>query len=347
MPTATPDPSVLKRDARRLANEAAAYYAAGHYKAAIRTYLQAIAAQGHPNAGLEHDIALAYTSDRNYDQAIVHYRKSLAIENDSGTRTNLAWVYYRSDLCPAAIQEALRALRLADEPYSDGTRAHASANQVAARCYEEQGNLTQALEHVAEALTLAQLHQHPADDIDELAAKLNKLTALTRQPDPTPNYGAAPTAMLTWTSEQDAFWIPYPGGCHHLELQEDGWWVNDQRCTLDTLIGIAIREWPPSQNLVSLDIDEWVDGIAEDWGDNPGYRDLYRDRVHTQQGRTLELIRWKFDYRDGTPGTSVAGFYIHPNTGALFRVRLHYAAENWERNRPIVDFVLNNFTVLR
>lgn len=338
---------MLTSDARRLANEADAFYDAGHYKAAIRTYLQAIDAQGHPNAYLEHEIAAAYNRDRNYEQAIVHYRKSLDIENDSSTRTNLAWVYYRSDLCPEAIREALRALQLPDEAYSGGTRAHVSANKLVARCYEDQGDLTAALEHADEALTLAQLHQHPADDIDDLTAEVNKLTALTRQPDPTPNYGTPPTGMLKWTSEQGAFWIPYPGGCHHLELQEDGWWVNDQRCSAEVLIRVTIREWPPSRHRVNLDIDEWVDDIADDWGDDPGYSGMYRDRVHTQQGRTMELIRWKFNYGDGTPGISVAGFYIHPHTGALFRIRMHYATETAAQNRPIVDFALKYFTVLR
>ena len=310
-------------------------------------YLQAIEAQGHPNANLEHQIALAYSSDRNYDQAIVHYQKSLDIENDSGTRTNLAWVYYSSELCEAAIREALRALRLPDEAYTGGTRAHVSANELAARCYEEQGDLTEALEHATEALTLARLHEHPADDIDDMTAKVNKLTSLTRQPDPTPYYGTPPTGMLTWVSEQDAFWIQYPGGCHHLELQEGGWWENDRRCTQDVLIRIFIREWPPDLQFADRDTAEWVDGIAEDWGDNPGYRDMYRDRIHTKQGRAMELIRWKFNYGDGTPATSVVGFYIHPDTGAIFRVTMNYAVETAAQNGPNVDFALKSFTVLR
>ena len=338
---------MLTSEARRLSNEANAFYDAGHYKAAIRTYLQAIDAQGHPNAFLEHEIAAAYASDKDYDQAIVHYQKSLDIENDSGTRTNLAWVYYRSGLCESAIREALRALGLPDEAYTGGTRAHVSANELAARCYEEQGDLTEALEHATEALTLAQLHDHPADDIDKLTSEVNKLTSLTRQPDPTPYYGTPPTGMLRWVSEQNTFWIQYPGGCHHLELQEDGWWQNDRRCTQDVLISITLREWPPSRNRASLDIDEWVDGIAGDWGDNPGYSDMYRDQIHTKQGRTMEVIRWKFNYSDGTPATSVVGFYIHPHTGALFRVRMHYATKTAAQNGPNVDFALKSFTVLR
>lgn len=310
-------------------------------------FQQAIDAQGHPNAHLEHQIALAYSRDENYDQAIAHYQKSLDIENDSGTRTNLAWVYYRKELCQSAIEEALRALRLSDEAYTDGTRAHVSANRAAARCYEQQGKLPEALEHATEALTLAQLHNHPADDIDELTAEVNKITSLTRQPDPTPNYGTPPTGMLTWESEQSAFWIQYPGGCHHLEMQDNGWWENDLKCTQDVLIRIYIKEWPPSLNRASRNTAEWVDEVAEDWGRDPDYSELYRDRLYTKQGRTMELIRYKFEYSGGTPGTSVAGFYIHPDTGALFRVRMHYATKTGEQNAPNVDFALKSFTVLR
>ena len=338
---------MLTREARRLANEAEGYYDAGHYKAAIRTYLQAIDAQGQPNAYLEHRIALAYSGDRNYDKAIIHYQKSLDIENDSGTRTNLAWVYYRNELCASAIQEAQRALRLPDEAYTGGTRSHVSANKVAARCYEQQGNLSEALKHATEALTLAQLNNYSADDIDELTAAVNKLTSLTRRPDPTPFYGTPPTGMLTWKSEQGAFWIQYPGGCHHLELQEDGWWENELRCTLDVLIRVHIKEWPPSLNRASRNTAEWVDEVAANWRDNPDYTRFYRDQVYTQQGRTLELIRYEFKYSNDTPGTSVSGFYIHPDTGALFRVRMHYATETAAQNWANVDFALKSFTVLR
>lgn len=338
---------MLTRAARRLADEADEYYESGHYKAAIRTYLQAIDAQGHPNAYLEHQIALAYSSDHDYGKAIVHYQKSLAIENDSGTRTNLAWVYQRNELCTSAIQEALRALRLPDESYSSGRRAHISANEVVARCYEEQGNLPEALEYATESLTLAQLNNYSADDIDELTAQVNKLTSLTRQPDPTPDYGIAPTAMLTWESEQGAFWIQYPGGCHNLELQQDGWWSNDLRCTLGVLIRVHIREWPPSINFASRDTAEWVEEVAADWRKDPDVSKMYRDRIHTKQGRILELIRNEFKYRNDTPGTSVSGFYIHPDTGALFRVRMHYATETAAQNEPNVDFALKTFTVLR
>lgn len=338
---------MLTHGARRLADAAYEYYESGHYKAAIRTYLQAIDAQGQPNAYLEHKIALAYSGDQNYNKAITHYQKSLDIENDSAIRTILAWTYYRKELCTSAIQEALRALRLPYESYSIGWSAHVSANEVIARCYEEQGNLPEALEHATEALTLAQLNNYSADDIDELTAQVNKLTSLTRQPNPTPDYGIAPTAMLTWESEQGSFWIQYPGGCHNLELQQDGWWSNDLRCTLGVLIRVHIKEWPPSINFASRDTAEWVDEVAADWRDNPDYTRFYRDQTYTKQGRTLELIRYEFKYRDDTPGTSVSGFYIHPDTGALFRVRMHYATETAAQNEPNVDFALKTFTVLR
>lgn len=114
-PTATPDPKNLTSEARRLADEGKEYYESDQCEAATWSFRNAKDAQGRPNAYLEHWLAVAYACDGNLDKAIFHYKKSLALENDSTTRTNLAWVYYRGGYCSSAIQEALRALELRDE----------------------------------------------------------------------------------------------------------------------------------------------------------------------------------------------------------------------------------------
>ena len=309
--------------------------------------MRAIDAQGRPNADLEHWLAFAYTRDRNYNQAIAHYQKSLSIENDSPTRANLAWVYYRSGRCQSAIQEALRTLRLPDEAFPSGRRAHVSANDVAALCYEQQGKLPDALEHATEALRLAQLHNHSADHIATLTDYVNEIKSLIRLPVPTPNYGTPPTEMLTWESEQGTFWIQYPSSCGPVQLQDDDWYENGLICDNDVLISVAIREWLPDPERATRNVAEWVDGIVAEWRDDPGYSGMYRDRVHTQQGRTMELIRTKYTYSSGRSATGIDGFYIRPHTGELFRVIVDYATESQAQYAPIVDFVLKSFTVLR
>ena len=146
--------------------------------------------------------------------------------------------------------------------------------------------------------------------------------------------------MLIYESDDNPFWIMYPGACH--ALQPDGdWLVNDQSCTLDTLIGVSVREWDDSS---AGSTKELADRAARNWRLN-GRALLRRSSVTTHQGLTLELIRYDFRYSDGSSGTKVSAFYIHDG-GPLFRIELHYAAEYKTENAPIVDFVLKSFTIL-
>ena len=136
----------------------------------------------------------------------------------------------------------------------------------------------------------------------------------------------------------------YPGGCHALQEGNDGWLTNDLRCTLDVLISVAIKTWPPNQHF-DTDMKVWVDDAAEKWQQNPKNQNVRRESVTTDRGFTLELIRYEFDYSNGTPGTKVSAFFRH-HDGSLFRIGMHYAVKNETQNAPIVDFALKTFSVL-
>ena len=146
--------------------------------------------------------------------------------------------------------------------------------------------------------------------------------------------------MLIYESEENPFWIMYPGGCH--ALQNDGdWLTNDQRCTLDTLIQVWVREWPAS----TVQTAQFVDSVAEDWKQDSNITSVRRDSITTHQGRTVELIRYDFHYSGGESGTRAVAFYVHDD-GSLFRIEMDYATKLKSDNAPIVDFALKSFTVL-
>lgn len=334
----------MTHEARRLADEGNEYYEAGQCNAATWSYRKAIDAQGRPNAFLEHELAVAYDCDENYDKAIVHYKKSLAVENDSTTRTSLAWAYYRNDLCQSALHHALWALQLPDEIYKGGNHSHVSANEVAAKCYEKQGQLPDALTHIEQALGLAKQYNHPAADIDRLTAELNKLTAFNRKPEPTPD--SVRSDMYSWESDQRVFWIMYPNDCGRVQRREDDSWSNLNGCGLNlpTSVVVYITEWAPNSAFAGVSTADFVDDFAAKLRDDPDYRNVRRDAVQTYQGRTLEIIRAD---SSNSPSTSVSAFYFHPDTGALFNIRMFYSGENRLLNAFEVDSALASFTVLR
>ena len=343
-PTATPDPRELTYEARRLAEEGEAYYDSGECYAATWSYRNAIDAQGRPNAFLEHALAAAYDCDENYDKAIVHYKKSLALENDSATRTSLSWAYYKRGLCQESVHHALWALQLPDEIYAGGAHSHVRANEVAAKCYEKQGNLPDALEHIKQALDTAKRYNHPVADIDELTAELNRLTSFNREPEPTPDSGRSD--MYSWESDQSVFWIMYPGDCGRVQWRGADSWSNLNGCGLNLLSSVVvfITEWAPDPIFAGINTADFVDDFAAELRDDSDYRNVRRDAIQTNQGRTLEIVR--SDFRNSR-STSVSGFYFHPDTGALFRIRMFYSAENRLLNAYDVDSALRSFTVLR
>ena len=288
---------------------------------------------------------MAYACDDNFGKAIFHYKKSLALENDSTTRTNLAWVYYRGGYCSSAIQEALRALELPDETYSSGKHSHVQANEVAARCYEQQGQLPEALAHMEEARGLAKHYNHPTDDIDRLTYEVNKIASFNRKPEPTPHYGGVASGRYYWESDQRVFWVMYPGDCGRVRRQEDGEWNNLNQCrTIRSFYPVSIDETPPDQTFTSINAAEWLDDFADELKDDPSYVRVRRDQIQTNQGRTLEIIRSDFA---SFGGASVYAFYIHPDTGATFTILLGYATANRWLDSYEVDAALRSFTVLR
>ncbi len=170
------------------------------------------------------------------------------------------------------------------------------------------------------------------------------LPTATRKPTPvpTPHFREIPTAMLIYESKDNPFWIMYPGGCHALQPVGD-WLRNDRRCTLNTLIAVSVREWPPNSG--RQDTVEFVDRAVDNWKQDSEIQSVRCDSITTHQGREVELIRNEFEYSDGESGTGVSAFYVHDD-GSLFRINFHYATKLKSDNAPIVDFALKSFTVL-
>ena len=153
--------------------------------------------------------------------------------------------------------------------------------------------------------------------------------------------------MLIYESEEHPYWIMYPGACHALQIDGD-WLTNDQRCTLNDLIRVAVREWPAYPDFdpdFAVQTAEFVDGLVESLERNPDFTSVRRDSITTHQGRTMELIWHEFEYLGGEPGTRVLAYYAHDD-GSLFYIAMNYAIELDPDNAPIVDFALKTFTVL-
>lgn len=335
----------MNYEARRLAEEGKSHYDARDCYAATWSYRNAIDAQGRPNAFLEHALAVAYDCDENYDKAIFHYKKSLAIENDSPTRTSLARVYYKKGLCQESLHHALRALQLPDAIYAGGAHTHVRANEITAKCYEKQGKLPEALEHIEQALGLAKRYNHPTADIDRLTTELNRLKSFNRKPAPTPDYGGIISNMYSWESDQRVFWVMYPDDCGRVQRQADGEWGNLDRCnSIQSFYPVNIKESPPDSELTSVNAAEWLDDFAAGMRDDSSYTNVRRDQILTSQGRILEIIRSDFTSSDAA---SVYAIYVHPDTGATFSIILAYPTTTLWLASYEVDFALRSFTVLR
>ena len=194
-----------------------------------------------------------------------------------------------------------------------------------------------------EALGLAKQYNHPAYDIDRLAAEVSKLTSLNRKPEPTPDY--VRSGMYSWESDQRVFWIQYPRGCGPLWRQKDGSWSNFDSCiNARSFYPVNIDEAPPDPSLASVNAAEWLDDLADRFRNDSRYARVLRDRIYTNQGRTLEIVRGYFASRDRA---TVSAFYVHPETGATFTIVMGYATTTWQQDSYAVDSALRSFTVLR
>lgn len=154
--------------------------------------------------------------------------------------------------------------------------------------------------------------------------------------------------MYSWESEQRVFWIMYPDSCGPVERQLDGSWDNLRLCNdADTFFMVSIEEAPPDPSSADANIALLTDYLAADLRTNPVYSGVLRSQIQTNQGRTLEIIRSTLGAGAATEVKSVSGFYLHPDTGALFTIVMLYPVIKKPQNAAKADFALKSFTVLR
>ena len=93
---------------------------------------------GKPSVVLEEWIALAYYVLEQYDIAIAHHSKAIAINDNATSRVNRAFSYRDNAQCELAVVDAKAAL--VQEPATGaGYSTDVDANFLLAWCYYEQG----------------------------------------------------------------------------------------------------------------------------------------------------------------------------------------------------------------
>ena len=147
---------------------------AGDYEAAIQAFKRAQRHHGKPSGVLENRIALAYDAMGMYDLAIEHYSNAVAIDNGAVDWINRAQTYFENGQCDLAIEDAKTALTLEPES-APGYHTDVEANSILYLCYFIDGNITAALQHVDAALSLAEEHSYPLEEIAEISESRDQI----------------------------------------------------------------------------------------------------------------------------------------------------------------------------
>lgn len=110
---------------------------------------------------------------------------------------------------------------------------------------------------------------------------------------------------------------------------------------------VNIEEAPPDPASANANLALLADYLAAEWRGNPIYSAVRRSQVQTDQGRALEIIRSTLGSGTDAEVNTLAGFYVDPDTGALFSIVMLYPDGTRSQNAAKADFALKSFTVLR
>ncbi len=161
-------------DAYRLVEEGTEHFESGRYEAAIESFKEAIRAHTRPSAVLENRIGLAYSYMEEPDLAIQHFSNAIEIEDTSTDRVNRGLAYLMVGQCDAAVTDAKAALAMAPESVV-GFHTDAEANTLLANCYELEGDLLAALQHLEAAIAIAEENSYLEIDLEILRVWLDDL----------------------------------------------------------------------------------------------------------------------------------------------------------------------------
>ena len=133
------------------------------YHGAIQAYQSAQIQHSKPSSVLENQIATAFQSLGDHQQAIDHFTKAIEIEDEPINRLNRAISYTETGQCPLAIHDAQQALDMEPES-ADGVHTHAEAHGVLSTCHRTSGDNAQAIEHAEAALSLMAANKYSAEE---------------------------------------------------------------------------------------------------------------------------------------------------------------------------------------
>ena len=167
----------------------------------------------------------------------------------------------------------------------------------------------------------------------------------TPTPTPIPGLGQPPIAMQIYEGSETNFLILYPDDCFELGFQLPDFDATFG-VTCPSIDILDIRIWERTLPTSISNSDEYADVIAGFWKDD-GYA-VWESSIVTHDGLKLELV-WNLtevtvDGRQ-VPITTAAVFYVGKNRSSV-RIEITYGTENRKQVDPIVEYILQSFTVL-
>ena len=168
----------------------------------------------------------------------------------------------------------------------------------------------------------------------------------TPTPTPIPGLGQQPVAMQIYEGSETNFLILYPADCFELDFRLPDF---------DATFGVAcpsiqildIRIWEISLPTSINNAVEYAGVIAGFWKDD-GYA-VWEGSTVTHDKLKLELV-WNLtevtvDDRQ-IPLTTVAAFYVGDDRSSV-RIEITYGHEHTKQVFPIVEYMLESFTILQ
>ena len=129
----------------------------GDYEAALVHLRKAKKLEGSPSSVLEAYTGIVYGRMGQNDLAVDHHSRAIAIEDSISNRMNRAGAYRRNGQCDKTIEDAQAVLGF-QHVERDDVQAAVQARLLLMECYITQGQDDLALEHVIDAVKLAERH---------------------------------------------------------------------------------------------------------------------------------------------------------------------------------------------
>ena len=136
----------------------------GRHREAIEKFQQALELHGEPSSVIENRMGLSYDALGQYELAIRHYSNAIRIADSSVDRVNRGLVYFNTDRCGKATEDAKAALALEPE-FTVGYHTDVEANYMISICYFFDEEYLLSLQHLEAALEIVREYRYGAADI--------------------------------------------------------------------------------------------------------------------------------------------------------------------------------------